>query len=351
MVHRKEFRVWMETEASCLLWIDGYQVPHRPSWTTGFALNVIRAAMVNGHDTLYYFGSLHQDKMQPRALVQSLLFHLLQRFPTILSHGDPELFSAEIFLAAKSSLDLSWRIFLECLRLLPSTVVYLIVEGIDHVHMSDVGNDFQSLLTQFKSLSTSGDFEDKLVKVFLTSVRPNAGFDIVFPSHEMKVNQVDNNVLIRVPHAVSRSRKVYTKQRPRKTPSACEIPPAPDLHLPGVSNSEVPRMDDFAPSDDDRSERPTEIDSDSDFDIFSEKPRNMKQAAGGRDAIPQEIWKSENKSFGFPNSHANTLLTEDVDGSDSGSSFVIFDTQSPSAKMKLSGSQSSDFAPSDSDII
>lgn len=155
----------METEASGLLWIDGYQVPHRPSWTTGFTLNVIRATMVNGHDTLYYFGSLYQDMLQPRALVQSLLFHLLQRFPAILSHGDPELFNAEIFLAAKSSLDLSWRIFLECLRLLPSTVVYLIVKGIDHVQMSNVGNHFQTLLIQLKTLATAGIFDEKLAKV------------------------------------------------------------------------------------------------------------------------------------------------------------------------------------------
>ncbi|PNP58306.1 hypothetical protein THARTR1_01821 [Trichoderma harzianum] len=349
MVHRKEFRVWMETEASGLLWIDGYQVPYRPSWTTGFALNVIRAAMVNGHDTLYYFGSLHQDILQPRALVQSLLFHLLQRFPTILSHGDPELFSAEIFLAAKSSFDLSWRIFLECLRRLPSTVVYLIVEGIDHIQMSNVGNDFQSLLNQFKSLSTPGNFEEKLVKVFFTSVRPNAGFDILFPNHEMPVNEVDNNVLIRVPRAVSRSRRVYTKTRPKKTPSACDIPPAPDLHLPGCSNSQVLDMGDFVPSDDDRSEISTEIDSDSDFDIFSEKSRNIKRVAGGRDtmSIPQGIWKSEDGSFRSPDSQANTLQNNDADESDSGSSFDIFDTQSQSAQMKLSRSQSSDFAPSE----
>ncbi|KAJ4865507.1 hypothetical protein T069G_02037 [Trichoderma breve] len=271
MVHRKEFRVWMETEASGLLWIDGYQVPHRPSWTTGFALNVIRAAMVNGHDTLYYFGSLHQDILQPRALVQSLLFHLLQRFPTILSHGDPELFSAEIFLTAKSSLDLSWRIFLECLRLLPSTVVYLIVEGIDHVQMSNVGNDFQNLLTQLKSLSTAGVLDEKLVKVLLTSVRPNAGFDILFPSHEMPVNEVDNNVLIRVPRAVSRSRR--------------------------------------------------------------------------------GIWRSEDGSSRSPNSQANALQNDGADEPDSGSSFDIFDTQAQSGKTKLSRSQSSDFAPSESDVL
>lgn len=354
MVHRKEFRVWMETEASGLLWIDGYQVPHRPSWTTGFALNVIRAAMVNGHDTLYYFGSLHQDILQPRALIQSLLFHLLQRFPTILSHGDPELFSAEIFLAAKSSLDLSWRIFLECLRLVPSTIVYLIVEGIDHVQMSDVGNDFQSLLTQFKSLSTPGNFEERLVKVFFTSVRPNAGFDILFPNHAMPVNEVDNNVLIRVPRVASRSRRIFTKQRPKKTPSACEIPPTPDLHLAGCSNSGVLDMDDFAPSDDDRSEQSTKLDSDSDFDIFSEKPRKVKQVARGREtmSIPPGIWKSgDDGSFRFPDSRANTLQNGDADESDSGSSFDIFDTQSQSAKMKLSRSQSSDFAPSDTDII
>lgn len=352
MVHRKEFRVWMETEGSGLLWIDGYQVPHRPSWTTGFALNVIRAAMVNGHDTLYYFGSLHQDILQPRALVQSLLFHLLQRFPTILSHGDPELFSAEIFLTAKSSLDLSWRIFLECLRLLPSTVIYLIVEGIDHVQMSNVGNDFQNLLTQLKSLSTAGILDEKLVKVFLTSVRPNAGFDILFPSHDRPVNEVDNNVLIRIPRAVSRSRRVYTKQRPRKTPSACEIPPIPDLHLPGCSNSEVLDMDDFVPSDDDRSQQSTEIDSDSDFDIFSEKPRNITQVAGCRGTmpIPQGIWRGEDGYSRPPNSQANTL-GDGADESDSGSSFDIFDTQAQSGKTMLSRSQSSDFAPSESDVI
>lgn len=65
-------------------------------------------------------------------------------------------------------------------------------------------------------------------------------------------------------------------------------------------------MDDFVPSEDDRSQQPTEIDSDSDFDIFSEKPTTIKQATGRGDtmSISQEIRKSENISFKSSDSQA-----------------------------------------------
>lgn len=59
------------------------------------------------------------------------LFHLLHLYPEVLDKGDRELFSAEIFAVAKSDLDISWRIFLECLRVIRFGLVYIVVGGID----------------------------------------------------------------------------------------------------------------------------------------------------------------------------------------------------------------------------
>lgn len=111
LVKRDEFRSWIKSQTSGLLWIDGYHTLHRRSWTTDFALNVLRAATTNRFATLHYFGSLHTDEPEARSLVQTLEFNMLQSSPAILSKGGPDLFNTEIFLAAKPSLDLSWRIF------------------------------------------------------------------------------------------------------------------------------------------------------------------------------------------------------------------------------------------------
>lgn len=156
MVSRAGFRAWMQAESSCLLWIDGYQIPHHRPWTTDFAINVVRAGSANGFGTLFYFGSLHDNEPHPRSLIQTLVFHILTAYPELSSRGDKDLFSAEIFVVAKTNLDLSWRIFVECLRLIPTPVIYLTVEGIDHIGRSGCEDDFNALLEHLKVLATPG---------------------------------------------------------------------------------------------------------------------------------------------------------------------------------------------------
>ncbi|KAK4204695.1 hypothetical protein QBC40DRAFT_261326 [Triangularia verruculosa] len=350
MIHRKAFRAWMQSEISGLLWIDGYQTLHRRSWTTDFAINVIRAASANSFGTLYYFGSLSNNEPQPRSLIQTLEFNLLQRFPSILSQGDPELFSSEIFLAAKPSLDLSWRIFVECLRLVPFPVIYIVVEGIDHVAKSD---DFRTLLRQLSHLASPGTVEDKLIKVLVTSVRPDAGFNNLFFQDAVGTseNKRDNtnNVLIRVPSSASRSRKMPLKSPRRKTPSSAEFPPPTPDAISGHSGAQpLGAEDDFLPTDTDDDERGNEeaalkSDSDSDFDIYGSSA--LTRARSG--TIEDEMLASNQGLFSSLTLADKVGISNKDDDDDSDSSFSIF--EAPRGPVVSGRRQSSDFAPSDDD--
>ncbi|KAH7176066.1 hypothetical protein EDB81DRAFT_771821 [Dactylonectria macrodidyma] len=348
MLRRQQFRAWMDAPDSGLLWIDGYEVPRRPSWTTDFALNIIRAASMNGHDTLFYFGSLNHDTPLPRALVQSLLFHLLQRFPAILSQGDRELFNAEIFLAAKTDLDLSWRIFVECLRLLPAPVTYLVVEGIDYIQMSDVGGDFESLLQRFQSL-TSTPFEEKTVKVVLTSVRPNGGFQLLFPGHDGLEVQLDHSVLIRVPRVAARSRKERDNQLSKKHLARHKNQPSPD-----PPSQRAGRDDEFVPTDEEQSQGEAGNESEDDFDIFGECSENTSKVVQGRTLVLGEGFQVSNfeGTQGTPPYQSDVVLGSPVEdaANNSDSSFDIFEVKASPVVMKgAPRPESPDFAPSESD--
>ncbi|KXH65583.1 hypothetical protein CSAL01_12052, partial [Colletotrichum salicis] len=89
------FQAWLSSTDPGLLWVDGYKIPRRPSWTTDLSFKIVRAVTESGYDTLSYFGSLHRrsndDTPKPRTLLQSLLFSMLQKFPAVTSYGDPNL--------------------------------------------------------------------------------------------------------------------------------------------------------------------------------------------------------------------------------------------------------------------
>ncbi|EXF73781.1 hypothetical protein CFIO01_05712 [Colletotrichum fioriniae PJ7] len=332
---------WLSSKDSGLLWVDGYEIPRRPSWTTDLSLKIVRAATESGYDTLSYFGSLNRgsNEVTPksRALVQSLLFSMLQKFPAVTSHGDPELFNAEIFVAAKTDLDLSWRIFVECLRVLPSPLIYIVIEGVDHVDVTrDQISDFESLLHRLGNISADL-LDEKVIKVALTSVRPNAGFQHLFPSRDRLEIVHEHKLLIRVPAAAARRRKPRSKMQKKNQLSLC---------YPGLTVEPGPTDtgSDFAPSDSGGESDGDVSDSSSDFDIYGEGKGKTSDARyswsnlspGYSRASPVQL-ESEGK--------LETTRGQDVEDSDS--SFDIYEKATielPQEK-PVSEEDLSDFAP------
>lgn len=45
ILNREEFRNWISMPSSGLLWVDGYELPGRPSWLADFALRVVEASL------------------------------------------------------------------------------------------------------------------------------------------------------------------------------------------------------------------------------------------------------------------------------------------------------------------
>ncbi|KAK1701934.1 hypothetical protein BDP67DRAFT_539038 [Colletotrichum lupini] len=262
---------------------------------------------------------------------------MLQKFPTVTSHGDPELFNAEIFIAAKTDLDLSWRIFVECLRALPSSTIYIMIEGVDHFNMAgNQATDFESLLKRLSTLSAAL-LDDKVVKLALTSVRPSAGFQHLFPNLQRLEVYHDHKLLIRVPAAAARRRKPRSKlQKKRQSP----------LYSPGPTLEPEPTDmgSDFAPSDSSVDRGGNVSDSSSDFDIFGKSKREIGRV--------RSSWSSPTPEHGRASplqldSEKKAKLTGEQEAEDSDSSFEIYEAptaalpdQSPASEEDLS-----DFAP------
>lgn len=335
------FQAWLSSTKSGLLWVDGYEIPRRPSWTTDLSQKVVRAASESGYDTLSYFGSLHRgsddDTPKPRALIQSLLFGMLQKFPTVTSHGDPKLFNAEIFVAAKKDLDLSWRIFVECLRVLPSSTIYIMIEGVDHfARAGDQAADFESLLERLNTISATL-LDEKVIKVALTSVRPSAGFQHLFPNLDRLEVRHDHKLLIRVPAAAARRRKPRSElQKKRRSPF---YSPGP-MEEPGQTDM----GSDFAPSDSGVESGGNVSDSSSDFDIFGKGKRKADRA---RSSWSRPTTGDSRASLVQIDSEKKAKSTGEQEAEESDSSFDIYGAPTTALPEESPASEGglSDFAP------
>ncbi|KAJ5808789.1 hypothetical protein N7474_010058 [Penicillium riverlandense] len=247
--------------------------------------------MTTGCGVLYNFCGLHagiESIGSPRALVQRLLFHLLHLFPEVLEKGDRELFNAEIFIAAKSDLDISWRIFLECFRVVRFDLVYIVVEGIDWTRAANVNGDFRMLVDRFKDLSAPEALEQKKLKVMITSTRPDGGADLAFGSSSQDREATDTRLLLRTPRVAERSRREFVHLPSRKRISAARRRPL--AHSEASQTVSVAQSlcnpSDFIPSDHEKGSVPSsamdsygkESDSGSEFDIF-ERPSKQKEEA------------------------------------------------------------------------
>lgn len=105
-------------------------------------------------------------------------------------------------------------------------VVYLVLEGIDNISRSE---DFCTLLQHLKSLTSPDVIQGKVIKVLLTSTRPDGGFHTIFSGAEStEIVDNNNNVLVRIPNSANRSRRIPQKRSRRvMIPSSSDIPPEP----------------------------------------------------------------------------------------------------------------------------
>ncbi|KAI1412093.1 hypothetical protein F5Y13DRAFT_51033 [Hypoxylon sp. FL1857] len=295
VLQRYDFRKWASNEVSGLLWVDGYEKPGRPSWLGDMALRVTQAALISGYEALYTFNSLRfkeHEAFTPLGLIQRLSNHLLNKYPEIYELGDAEILCPEIFFAAETDIGLSWKIFVECLTTIRPAAIYIIVEAIDGMQLTPSNREqFQSILQRFSQLTTpgAGTVKNKIIKIMITSTKPDAGFDIIFGEPGSKNTQDVNSthVLVRVSPAAARSRKQRSmpgvKRRVRIPSNShamagltfqCEKILTDDDFLPEPEGIEPC---DIAGAKEDVKQQ---VDSDEDFDIFEETSTSYDMSGG-----------------------------------------------------------------------
>ncbi|KAI0886593.1 uncharacterized protein GGS22DRAFT_186661 [Annulohypoxylon maeteangense] len=297
ILRRGDFRGWISSTSSSLLWIDGYEKPGRPSWLGDLALCVTQAAFISGYEALYTFNSLRfhdSEKFTARTLIQRLSNHLLCKFPEIYETGDTDLLCPEIFLAAQTDIRLSWKIFVECLAALKSVAVYIVIEAIDRIQLLPENQDeFLFVLQHLSQLATPGAVKNKVIKVMITSTKPDAGFDFIFrETRRGDAQDKDAHVLIRVSPAAARSRKqrsIPGVKRRIRIPSNSHAGEGFDFHCEKIlSDSDfIPEPDDIETENISDSEKsviqPMEFDED--FDIFDEMIESSQDKNQGSDEV------------------------------------------------------------------
>lgn len=183
-------------------------------------------------------------------------------------------------MSRKTDIGLSWKIFVECLT---RVAIYIILEAIDRMHFTPKSRDqFQQVLQRFSELAIPGAIKNKIIKVMITSTKPDAGFNHIFGEPDSKSLRDANSshVLARISPAAARSRKqryIPGVKRRVRIPSKshamvgltfqCEKILTDDDFVPEPEHMEV----------DDSIQR---MDSDEDFDIYEETSSPFNIAVG-----------------------------------------------------------------------
>ncbi|KAI0114169.1 hypothetical protein F4776DRAFT_638432 [Hypoxylon sp. NC0597] len=322
ILQRDDFRKWISNASSGLLWVDGYEKPGRPSWLGDLALRVTQAAFMSGYEALYTFNSLRlreTEAFTPLSLIQRLSNHLLRKYPEIYELGDAELLCPEIFLAAETDVGLSWKIFVECLTTMRPVAIYIILESIDGMHLTPNNRDqFQPVLQRFSELATPGAIKNKIVKIMITSTKPDAGFNYIFGEPDSKsLQDADStHVLVRVSPAAARSRKqrsVPGVKRRVRIPSNSHAMAGLTFHCEKILTD-----DDFVPEPEhmEVDEFIQEMDSDEDFDIYEEtsSPFNMSVAKMSHSVGQVEVSDRNNADFSINCSAMSSESSLDIFG-------------------------------------
>ncbi|KAI1263958.1 hypothetical protein F5Y18DRAFT_428457 [Xylariaceae sp. FL1019] len=266
---REDFSQWITMPQSGILWIDGYDLPGRASWMAEFALSITHASLLSGYEALYSFSTAHYDTQHaytPLSFAQRFSCHLLVKYPDIQDRSHSNFVSGQAFLAAKTDFNISWEIFLECLRLATCEVVYVIIESLD---ILDYGSNVSQevLMKRLLQLATPNFIPYKRVKIIFTTTRPAAGLFEMFHNNS---GSDCNNLLIRVAPVTARVRKprsiLSQKKRARSSVDKFSLIVRQDQKLKQLN------IDDFDPMNENEvtfTVLPNEIESElEDLDIY-----------------------------------------------------------------------------------
>ncbi|KAJ3562454.1 hypothetical protein NPX13_g8563 [Xylaria arbuscula] len=158
-----------------------------------------------------------------------------------------------------------------------SEVVHIIIEAFDALK-HDSKQMRQTVIDKLLHLVTPDAIPNKVVKVILTSTRPDAGFEDMFGmDNKLQYETRKDNILIRLSPVMARTckhRSIMPKERRTRYPSDA------DNHFREPSAESRLTADDFDPASDEiLPEQPIKRHSacdselDEDFDIFDDSPR------------------------------------------------------------------------------
>lgn len=278
---REDFKTWVRSSASGILWIDGYEIPARPNWVMALASNLVQAALFSGYETLFDFGTLCSDNSQVRTPIQfihRLVGHLLKKYPESMKRHRAESLAGTPAAAAKTDLSTSWGTLLQLLSGIEARVIYIVFEAPDKIFrdlQESESPQIQELFLKISSLTLPDTIRGKVVKIFLTSTQPQKDMEAVFGSAGGS-----DVVRIAVSPAMSRCRVQRSRVGRRRLGArgdgqAFSERPAWDQETITLENEE----NDFAPREDECStlssstrvtmKTTVKAQSDEEFDIFS----------------------------------------------------------------------------------
>lgn len=177
-----EVMIWIETNQSELLWIEGFTEIEKSDWTTNFSLEIEGAAKAySGITAVTFFCSEQPDLASfggPEVVLQSLLFQLINRhyskFLWLLCRRYG--LTRYRFQEAQDDIDQLLTLFEDCLDIAQSLCLYIVLDNIDalwsRVCIGSEGIEkFDRLFDGLRKLSAS----DKILcKILITSRLPNA---------------------------------------------------------------------------------------------------------------------------------------------------------------------------------
>lgn len=133
----------------------------------------------------------------------------MEKYPEIYDYGDTDLLSSNTLVAAKTDFNLSWMVFVECLGATKANVVYIIMEAVDALNITVANRGtLVELLGRLSQLTLPDMVKGKVVKVILTSVKPDCDFNVIFNNKDASHQNYPGHVLLRISPAAARSRKL-----------------------------------------------------------------------------------------------------------------------------------------------
>ena len=196
--NKPQVRVWLRSNESALLWIDGFANSRAGKWTTEFSVDVLLGAEQQRSTVLFYFGDIATSDLaepssdylaSPKAILHSLIVQLLRQ------HAHPARIEAdwltpEHWTEARRSTKAAWNLLHFLLQSLSAeaSIVYLIIDSIDTLFPFNNRPDslrtflrhLSALVTSPPSSESAGSNSSVAVKILLTSVTGDI-HSILFP--------------------------------------------------------------------------------------------------------------------------------------------------------------------------